>query len=70
MAALFITVSLFAVNQPAYGQQLATDDVVLKKIWTEAVDNSQFVSLSQALLDSLGPGSQGLRAWSVPKGGQ
>jgi hypothetical protein len=73
MAALFITVSLFAVNQPAYGQQLATDDVVLKKIWTEAVDNSQFLNLSQALLDSLGPrltGSSSMeraQGWAVKK---
>lgn len=52
---LFVVGSFFVVNQSAEAQGLATEDVVLEEIWAEARDNSQFMSLSQALLDSLGP---------------
>jgi carboxypeptidase Q len=37
------------------GQNLATDDPVLSQIWEEGMNNSSFESLSQALLDSIGP---------------
>ena len=36
-------------------QSLATDDPVLRQIWTQAMDNSQFERLGTALLDSIGP---------------
>ncbi len=36
-------------------QRLATEDPVLQRIWDEAINNSQFESLAQALLDSIGP---------------
>ena len=52
---LFVVGSFLVVNQSAEAQGLATEDVVLEEIWAEARDNSQFMSLSQALLDSLGP---------------
>jgi carboxypeptidase Q len=55
----------------AEAQTLATDDPVLRAIWTEATDGSQLVPLSQTLLDSLGPrltGSPGMERaqnWAV-----
>lgn len=36
-------------------QQLATDDPVLRQIWAQAMNNSQFERLGTALLDSIGP---------------
>lgn len=36
-------------------QRLATEDPVLQDIWDEAINNSHFESLAQALLDSIGP---------------
>lgn len=36
-------------------QTLATEDPVLQAIWDEAMDNSHFEPLAQALLDSIGP---------------
>ncbi|MEO2158775.1 MAG: M20/M25/M40 family metallo-hydrolase [bacterium] len=71
--ALVVAGSLSVAKQSAEGQRLATDDVLLEKIWTEARNNSQFMSLSQVLLDSLGPrltGSSGMERaqdWAVKK---
>ena len=52
-------------------QRLATDDPVLQGIWDEAMNNSEFESLAQALLDSIGPrltASPGIEAaqdWAI-----
>jgi carboxypeptidase Q len=52
-------------------QTLASDDPVLRAIWTEAMDRSRLEPLAQALLDSLGPrltGSPGMERaqdWAV-----
>ena len=56
---------------PIAGQTLATDDPVLRTIWTEGMGGSHLESLAQALLDSIGPrltGSPGMeraQAWAV-----
>jgi carboxypeptidase Q len=54
---LYIVVGLRVSVFPcaAVGQSLATDDPVLSQIWEEGMNNSSFESLSQALLDSIGP---------------
>ena len=70
---LLATVNCLVVNRPVSGQQMATADVVLQQIWTEATEKSHFTALSQALLDSLGPrltGSSGMeraQEWAVNK---
>lgn len=46
---------LAGASAPASAQTLATDDPVLRAIWTEAIDRSQFEPMAQALLDSIGP---------------
>jgi carboxypeptidase Q len=57
--------------RPADAQSLATDDPVLRAIWNEGMNNSQFEALAQALLDSIGPrltASPGIEAaqdWAV-----
>ena len=59
----------------ASAQTFATDDPVLRSIWTEAMDNSQVEDLAQVLLDSVGPrltGSPGMDAahdWAVKQYG-
>jgi carboxypeptidase Q len=56
---------------PARAQTLATDDAVLRRIWTEAMERSTLEPLAQALLDSIGPrltGSPGMeraQSWAV-----
>jgi hypothetical protein len=58
---------------PAVGsaQSFATEDPVLRAIWSEAINRSQLESLAQALLDSIGPrltGSPGMERaqdWAV-----
>lgn len=55
----------------AGAQQLATDDPVLQRIWQEGMNNSRFESLSQVLLDEIGPrltaspGMEAAQAWAV-----
>jgi hypothetical protein len=39
----------------AAGQTLATDEPVLRAIWTEAMERSELERLAQVLLDSIGP---------------
>lgn len=46
-------------------QTFATDDPVLRSIWTEAMDNSQVERLAQVLLDSIGPRLTGAPAMKV-----
>ena len=41
--------------QPAVAQGLAVPDPVLEGIWAEAMENSHFEPMAQALLDSIGP---------------
>lgn len=56
---------------PADAQTFATDDPVLRSIWTQAVDSSQVERLAQVLLDSIGPrltgspGQQAAHDWAV-----
>ena len=62
---------LISTPQATDAQQLATDDPVLHGIWDEAMNNSEFESLAQALLDSIGPrltASPGIEAaqdWAI-----
>ena len=44
-----------AVAAPAIGQTLATEDTILKSIWTEAMENSQLEQLAHELFDVIGP---------------
>jgi len=44
-----------AVAQPVRSQTLATEDPVLRRIWDQAMNQSQFERLEQVLLDSIGP---------------
>ena len=46
---------LVGLPAPIRGQTMASDDPVLQAIWDEGVDRSQAMSLSQVLLDSIGP---------------
>ena len=53
---IIILICLFGFsNSAAIAQNLATDDEVLKQIWTEAMDNSQLKQLAHELLDVIGP---------------
>lgn len=55
----------------ASAQTFATEDPILRSIWTEAMQNSQVEALAQVLLDSIGPrltGSPAMQAahdWAV-----
>ena len=57
----------------AHAQAFSTDDAVLRRIWTAAMDSSQTYPLGQALLDSVGPrltGTPGQKAanqWLLSK---
>lgn len=59
------------VPRAAAAQSLATDDPVLRAIWAEGMNNSQFEPLAQALLDSVGPrltaspGIEAAQGWAV-----
>lgn len=44
-----------AASHPGSAQTFPTDDPVIRRIWSEAMDHSQTYSLAQALLDSIGP---------------
>jgi len=47
--------AMSAVAQPVRSQTLATEDPVLRRIWDQAMNQSQFERLEQVLLDSIGP---------------
>ena len=70
-ALLAATGLLIWTPQATDAQRLATDDPVLQGIWDEAMNNSEFETLAQALLDSIGPrltASPGIEAaqdWAV-----
>ncbi|MDH3424495.1 MAG: M20/M25/M40 family metallo-hydrolase, partial [Gemmatimonadota bacterium] len=55
----------------SYAQDLATDDPVLQRIWEEGMNRSQIESLSQVLLDEIGPrltaspGMERAQQWAV-----
>ena len=51
----FIASMLLLCAGPLFSQTLATDDEVLKNIWTETMDNSQLEQLAHELLDVIGP---------------
>jgi hypothetical protein len=54
--ALFIAAILVAAGSPvAPAQTFPTDDAVIKRIWTEAMDSSQLPILAHQLLDVIGP---------------
>jgi carboxypeptidase Q len=69
--AIALVVILAGASRVAEAQTLATDDPVLRAIWTEATDGSQLEALAQTLLDSVGPrltGSPGMERaqdWAV-----
>lgn len=52
---LGITLAAVGGVSPARAQTLASEDAVLRRIWNEALDNSQIERLAQQLLDSIGP---------------
>ena len=54
-ALLAATGLVISTSHATEAQRLATDDPVLQGIWDEAMNNSEFESLAQALLDSIGP---------------
>ena len=62
---------LISTPQATDAQRLATNDPVLQAIWDEAMSNSEFESLAQSLLDSIGPrltASPGIEAaqhWAI-----
>ena len=64
-------VCLLSYSTPAAAQSFPTNDPVIKAIWAEGMENSQFYSIAQVLLDSIGPrltGSPQLRGandWAV-----
>lgn len=68
-AAMALTVGF--VPADASAQRLATDDAVLQRIWEEGMNNSHFESLSQVLLDEIGPrltaspGMEAAQRWAV-----
>lgn len=53
--ALALAGGAIGVPRAAAAQELATPDSVLRRIWDEAMNNSQLERLAQALLDSIGP---------------
>ena len=55
MGGAFVVLGLGFVPSGATAQRLANDDAVLRQIWNEGMNNSHFESLSQSLLDSIGP---------------
>jgi hypothetical protein len=64
-------VALTAASLPLQAQNLADDDPVLRAIWDQAMNQSQFEPMAQTLLDSIGPrltGSPGMERaqdWAV-----
>ena len=46
---------LLAVTASAVSQTFPTDDPVIKRIWTEAMDSTQLPVLAHQLLDVIGP---------------
>jgi len=50
-----VAAAMLLAPTSAESQSLATDDPVLRNIWQEAMNNSHFEPLAQALLDSIGP---------------
>ncbi|HEY0306037.1 MAG TPA: hypothetical protein VGC44_13785, partial [Longimicrobiales bacterium] len=68
---LFAATFLAALAAPASAQTFATDNPVLKRIWTLGMDSSHIYRLAQTLTDSIGPrltGSPGQKAahdWAV-----
>jgi carboxypeptidase Q len=72
LARLALAASLLAATTAAANAQtFATDDPVLRRIWTLGMDSSRTYPLAQALLDSIGPrltGSPGIRSaaeWAI-----
>ncbi len=66
-----LATALLAPAFSLHAQTLATNDPVLAKIWTEAMDHSHFEPMAQTLLDSIGPrltaspGMERAQAWAV-----
>src|SRR5687768_1599914 len=64
---------LLSATRTAAGQSFATNDPVLRRIWSVGMDSSQTYPLMQALTDSVGPrltGTPGQRAgneWLLSK---
>jgi carboxypeptidase Q len=72
MRRLLLTAALVAVAAPQLAaQQFATEDPVLRRIWTLGMDSSHIYRLAQVLTDSVGPrltGSPGQKSahdWAV-----
>src|SRR5688500_1689137 len=51
----FIAAALVAISSSASGQAFATNDPILRRIWSIGMDSSQTWSMAQVLLDSIGP---------------
>ena len=70
-AVLAVLLGVTLLPVAASAQRLATDDPVLQRIWDEGMNNSHFESLSQVLLDEIGPrltaspGIEAAQAWAV-----
>jgi carboxypeptidase Q len=46
---------LLLIGSPLVGQTLPVNDSVLRRIWEVGMDDSQAMSIAQALMDSIGP---------------
>lgn len=63
-------------HAPVEAQSFPTDDPVIKAIWEEGMEHSQFATLAQVLLDSIGPRLSGSPAhkaandWAVKMFGE
>ena len=56
LSVLFLSVFVTAVwDVQVRTQTFASDDSVIRQIWTEGIENSQTYSLGQVLFDKLGP---------------
>ncbi|HMK39177.1 MAG TPA: M28 family peptidase, partial [Bacteroidota bacterium] len=64
---------LFAIGPVAFAQTFPSDDPVIRRIWTEAMDSTQLPRLAHELLDVIGPrlvGSPGMlkaHSWAIGK---
>ncbi len=65
LSVLVLLAALAAPAASAWGQSFASDDPIIRQIWSMGMENSQVATLAQVLDDSIGPrltGSPGMKA--------
>ncbi len=73
---LLVGVGVLLSYSPALAQSFPTEDPVIKAIWEEGMERSQFPMLAQVLLDSIGPrlsgspGHKDANDWAVKMFGE